>query len=129
MSNKKIPTDLRAKLEAARLEALAISRALDSLNVALADLPPAFNALFELDADFAEALWALDQPPKALNFGAMVKDTLASLQLWPRRVNAFLSSLSPATQAALTKRVPAVQATLELSDAYNGVPGANHRFR
>ena len=60
MSKKNLPTDLRAKLEDARLDALALFRSLDTLGVSLQSLPSQFRSLAELDADFAEALWALD---------------------------------------------------------------------
>ena len=36
-----------------------------------------------MDADFAEALWALDQPPGHLNMAIMVRDTQASLVALP----------------------------------------------
>ncbi len=39
--------------------------------------------LFELDADCAEALWALDQPLGSFDVNAMVRDTLATLEQLP----------------------------------------------
>src|SRR5574341_62450 len=59
-----VPADLRARLETARLDLLALFRALDRMDLAPAEIPQRLiRQLFELDADCAEALWALDQPP------------------------------------------------------------------
>ncbi len=64
-----IPTDLRARLETARLHLLALFRALDRLDLSASEIPQRLlSQLFELDADFAEALWALDQPSHSLDF-------------------------------------------------------------
>jgi hypothetical protein len=55
-----IPADLRACLETARLDLLALFRALDRMDLAPAEIPQRLmRQIFELDADFAEALWAL----------------------------------------------------------------------
>ena len=79
-----VPADLRARLEAARLDLLALFRALDRMDLALAEIPQRLiRQLFELDADFAEALWALDQPPGALDLKLMLRDTLAALDRLP----------------------------------------------
>ena len=75
-----IPADLRARLEAARLDLLALFRALDRMDLSPAEIPQVLiRQLFELDADFAEALWALDQQPGSLDLRAMLRDTLAAL--------------------------------------------------
>jgi hypothetical protein len=53
------------------------------------DLSPAeipqrlIQQLFELDADYVEALWALDQPRRSLDWHAMLRETLASLEQLP----------------------------------------------
>jgi hypothetical protein len=74
------PADLRARLERARLDTLALLRAVDQAHLAPHDLPHAALAhLATLDADCAEALWALDQPPGALDVDAMIRETLTSL--------------------------------------------------
>jgi hypothetical protein len=60
-----VPADLRARLEAARLDLLALFRTLDRMDLAPSEIPQRLiRQLFELDADYAEALWALDQPPE-----------------------------------------------------------------
>jgi hypothetical protein len=57
-----IPLDLRARLEA-RLDLLALFRALDRLHPAPEQIPQRLiRQLFELDADYVEAIWGLDQP-------------------------------------------------------------------
>jgi hypothetical protein len=56
-----IPPDLRAHLEAARLDLLALFRALDRGDLSPAEISQRLiRQLFELDADYIEALWALD---------------------------------------------------------------------
>ena len=72
-----IPADLRARLEAARLDLLALFRALDRIDLTPYEIPQRLiRQLFELDADYAEALWSLDQPPGALDLNLMLRDTL-----------------------------------------------------
>jgi methionyl-tRNA formyltransferase len=79
-STIEVPADLRAHLEAARLDLLALFRALDRLNLAPSEIPqPLIRRLFDLDADYAEALWALDQPPGTLDLMSLLRDTLAAL--------------------------------------------------
>jgi hypothetical protein len=63
-----IPADFRARLETARLDLLALFRALDRMNLTPEQIPQRLlRQLFELDADYVEALWGLDQPPGKLN--------------------------------------------------------------
>ena len=55
-----IPADLRARLEAARLDLLALFRALDRIDLTPYEIPQRLiRQLFELDADYAEALLLL----------------------------------------------------------------------
>jgi hypothetical protein len=63
-STAQIPADLRARLEKARLDLLALFRALDRMDLSPAEIPQRLiRQLFELDADYVEALWALDHLP------------------------------------------------------------------
>src|SRR5215469_3927754 len=79
-----VPADLRPRLEAARLDLLALFRALDQMDLSSAEIPQLLiQQLFELDADYVEALWALDQPRRSLDWHAMRLDTLASLEQLP----------------------------------------------
>ena len=75
-----IPEDLRTRLEAARLDLLALFRTLDRMNLSAGEIPQRLlQQLFELDADYAEALWALDQPAGSLDRRAThLEDTASS---------------------------------------------------
>jgi hypothetical protein len=75
-----IPKDLRTRLEAARLDLLALFRTLDRMNLSAGEIPQRLlQQLFELDADYAEALWALDQPAGSLDRHAThLEDTASS---------------------------------------------------
>jgi hypothetical protein len=109
-------------LEAARLELLALFRALDSLRMAT-DLPDELHALFELDADFAEALAVLDHPVAGYDLVALQRDTLASLADLASTKAEFLDILDDDERARLDRRVPVVRATLDPREAYNQIPG------
>ena len=122
--NPIIPSNLRKRLEAARLETLSLFRALDRVNLAPSEIPQALlRDLFELDADFAEALWALDQPPHSLDFRLMVRDTLASLKSWPEDCQEFLAELPPRVLQPLADQRKSILPTLTIQDAYSQVPG------
>ena len=55
-SATEVPADLRARLETARLDLLALFRALDRMDLGPSEIPQRLiRQLFELDADFAEA--------------------------------------------------------------------------
>ena len=119
-----IPSNLRKRLETARLETLALFRALDRVNLAPTEIPQALlRGLFELDADFAEALWALDQPPHSLDFRLMVRDTLTSLKKWPEDCQNFLAELPPCVLQPLADQRQSISPMLTIQDAYSQVPG------
>jgi hypothetical protein len=119
---------LRPKLEAARLELRALYRSLDRMLLAQ-DLPVGLRRLQELDADFAEALWVLDQPRGRFNLSAMVDDTLASLsRLAPART-AFLASFDEATRASIEERARLTRGVLLPTDAYLEIPGRDPEAR
>ena len=125
-----VPVDLRVRLERARLETLALLRALDHAVLAPRDLPHvALAALARLDADCAEALWALAQPPGALVLNAMVRDTLTSLDaLGAVRAHVRLG-VPAACQPRITALEPLIRATLDPRDAYTDVPGTDPQNR
>jgi hypothetical protein len=101
-SPTEIPVDLRARLEAARLDLLALFRALDRMDLSPAEIPQRIiRQLFELDADYVEALWALDQPPGSLDLRVMLRDTLASLEQLPETCSRFRKNLPPRAHPAL----------------------------
>ena len=119
-----IPPDFRARLENARLDLLALFRALDRLDLSPAEIPQRhIHLLFQLDADYAEALWALDQPPGRLNFNAMLRDTLASLNQLPKQITRFRKNLPPRSHPTLETLEVSARQTLHSQEAYNQVPG------
>jgi len=92
-----IPSDLRVRLETARLDLLVLFRALDRMQLRPTEIPQhLIHQLLELDADYAEALWAPDQSPASLNLRAMLRDTLAALDRLPEACARFRTHLPPA---------------------------------
>lgn len=123
---KHVVPGLRARLEAARLDLLSLFRALDSLFLAQHEPP---QALFQLDADVAEALAVLDHPTLGLNLPAMVRDTIASLNAIAATRQQFLATIHPADRKRLAVRIEVVRATLDPREAYNDIPGRDPRLR
>ena len=119
-----VPADLRARLEAAPLDSLALFRALDRMDLAPAEIPQRLiRQLFELDADFAEALWALDQPPEILDRKLMLRDTLAALEQLPEAAARFRKNLPRRAHPTLAQLEVALRSSLLPAEAYNMVPG------
>jgi len=98
------------------------------------DLSPAeipqqrLRQLFELDADYGEALWALDQPPGKLNQRAMLRDALAALEQLPQRRTQFRNLLPLPAQRTLPSLELSVRRSLHPSEAYNMVPGRDPKI-
>ena len=123
-----IPPDLRVRLEAARLDLLALFRALDRMQLQPAEIPQRLlHQLIELDADYAEALWALDQPPTSLDLQAMLRDTLAALEQLPESCDRFRAHLPRRAQATLAQLEITVRSGLDPAEAYSMVPGRSLR--
>lgn len=123
-STEAVPADLRARLEAARLDLLALFRALDRMDLTSAEIPQRLiRQLFELDADYAEALWALDQPPGALDLKLMLRDTLAALDQLPEATARFRKNLPLRAHPILTHLETTLRRNLQPAEAYNVVPG------
>ena len=123
-SQVEIPSDLRTRLEAARLDLLALFRALDRMDLASAEIPQRLiRQLFELDADYAEALWALDQPPGSLDLRLMLRDTLAALEQLPQAATRFRKNLPKRAHPILARLEVTVRQSLLPAEAYNMVPG------
>jgi hypothetical protein len=119
-----IPADLRARLEGARLDLLALFRALDKIDLSPAEIPQRLiRQLFELDADYVEALWALDQPLGSLDLQAMLRDTLAALDQLPEARARFLTNLPRRAHTILAQMEITVRRSLDLAEAYSMVPG------
>lgn len=119
-----IPTDLRARLETARLDLLALFRALDRMDLRPTEIPQRLiRQLFKLDADFAEALWALDQPPGTLNLSLMLRDTLAALEQLPEASRRLRTNLPTRAHPVLARLEATVRHSLLPTEAYSMVPG------
>jgi hypothetical protein len=119
-----IPDDLRTRLETARLDLLALFRSLDRMGLPAGEIPQRLlQRLFELDADFAEALWALDQPPGRLDRHAMLRDTLAALNRLPTAAAQFRQKLPRRFQPILAQLEEGMRKTLNPKEAYSMVPG------
>ena len=119
-----IPMDPRSRLEAARLDLLALFRALDRMTLSPAEIPQRpIRQLFEMDADYAEALWALDQPPGSLDLQTMLGDTLAALDQLPESCSRFRRNLPQQAIPRLAELEISVRSALNPAEAYNMVPG------
>ena len=124
------PPDLRARLERARLDTLALLRALDAAHLSPRELPPReLQDVFELDAVCAEALWALDQPAGPLDPHAMQRDTRSALEQIAAARDQLRAALPPGARDRLKALEPLVRATLEPAEAYNEVPGRDPNAR
>jgi len=123
-STVEVPADLRARLEAARLDLLALFRTLDRMDLAPSEIPQRLiRQLLELDADYAEAFWALDQPPGTLDLKAMLRDTLAALEQLPETSARFRKNLPRRAHPSLAQLEVTVRHSLLPAEAYNMVPG------
>lgn len=119
-----LPADLRSRLETARLDLLALFRALDRMDLSARDIPQRLlRQLYELDADYVEALWGLDQPPGTLDVRAMLRDTLPALEQLPEALARFRKTLPRQVHPTLTTLEQSVRAALDPREAYNMVPG------
>jgi hypothetical protein len=106
------------------MDLLALFRALDRMDLSPAEIPQRLlRQLFELDADYAEALWALDQQPGNLDLHAMLRHTLAALEQSPEACARFRTKLPPRVHPALTHLESTVRKELHPTQAYNMVPG------
>jgi hypothetical protein len=123
-STLQIPGDLRARLEAARLDLLALFRALDRMGLSPNEIPQRLlRQLFEKDADHAQALWALDQPEASLDRRAMLRDTLTALDQLPSACAQFRKQLPARAHPALERLERTLRKKLNPKEAYNMVPG------
>lgn len=120
---KGVPVELRNNLEKARQEQLALFRGLDRVYVSAQEMPQKeLRKLMELDADCAEALWALDNP-RGLNLRKMVRDTEKSLLRIPKVRKELLAKLPERVLFPLANHEAQILTTLTLQDAYRDIPG------
>jgi len=123
-SPPQIPGDLRARLEVARLDLLALFRALDRMDLSAEEIPQhLLRQLFERDADYAEALWALDQVEGSLDRRAMLRDTLNALDRLPSACAKFRRQLPARAHPTLEQLESSIRQALNPKEAYNMVPG------
>jgi hypothetical protein len=93
------------------------------------DLTPAeipqrlIRQLFELDANYVEALWALDQPVGKLDLHAMLRDTLAALEQLPQASARFRKHLPSRAHPTLGRLESELRGRLNPVEAYTMVPG------
>jgi hypothetical protein len=74
----------------------------------------------ELDADYVEALWAVDQPPGTLDVKAMLRDTLAALEQFPAASTRFRKNLPPRAPPRLAQLEVTARQSLLPTEAYSG---------
>ena len=118
-----IPGDLRARLEVARLDLLALFRALDRMDLSPREIPQRLlRQLYERDADYAEALWALDQVEGSLDRSAMLRDTLTALDRLPSASAQFRKQLPARAHPSLEQLEGGIRKALNPKEAYNMVP-------
>ena len=124
------PPNLETELEAARLDMLALFRALDQLDLAADEIPQGLlRELFELDADFAEALHVLDFRARGLDVRAMIADTRASLRRAPETRKRFLTQIVPRAALPLDRWITSIRPKLTREDARNEIPNLHPRSR
>lgn len=117
------PPNLETELEAARLDMLALFRALDQLDLTADEIPQRLlHELFELDADFAEALHVLDFPTRGLDVRAMIADTRASLRRATETRKRFRTRLVPRATVPLDRWIASIRQKLTPEDARNDIP-------
>lgn len=104
-------------------------RALDHVHVPPTHLQPQLDTLYQLDADCAEALWALDQPAGTLDLRLMARDTLVSLEALPNARAQVRARLRAAASATIHTLEPTIRASLDPREAYNDVPGRDPQNR
>lgn len=123
-SSLEIPGDLRARLEVARLDLLALFRALDRMDLSAQEIPQRLlRQLFARDADYAEALWALDQVEGSSDRSTMLRDTLKALDQLPSANAKFRKQLPARAHPTLEHLEASIRPALNPKEAYSMVPG------
>ena len=105
-------------------------RVLDRMDLSSEEIPQRLiRQLFELDADFVEALWALDRPPGSLDLQRMLRDTLAALVKMPTACAHFKTRLPQRAHPTLAHLESSIRLQLPPFEAYSMVPGRDPQFR
>jgi hypothetical protein len=120
----RVPRDWEETLKSARIELLALFRAIDRLPLDARELhQPTLHELFDIDGDCAEALWILDEPSEKFDMGRMMRDTRRSLGRLAETRARLIFYLPPPRAAELEAKVQAVRATLTAQDGWHAIPG------
>ncbi|MGH9663600.1 MAG: hypothetical protein ACRD9L_04145 [Bryobacteraceae bacterium] len=102
------------RLEAARLDLLTLFCALDRMDLTPAEIPQRIvRQLSELDADYVEALWELDQPAGVLDLHLLLRDTLAALEQLPQAQARFRKNLPRRAHTALAELELSIRRSLK----------------
>lgn len=117
-----LPSDFRRRLEQARLDLRALFRASDQMGIGQ-DLPDELHRLFELDADFAEALHVMDLGPRSIDVRAMLRDTERALVAMGTARAEYFATLEARARKRLEANLAMVRASLGTADAYIDIPG------
>lgn len=119
-----MPAGWEDGLKTARIELLALFRAIDQLPMDARELhQPTLNELFDLDGDYAEALWVLDEPAAKVDVRRMMRDTRRALGRLAETRARFMFYLPPPRAAALEAKVQLMRQTLSPQDAWHAIPG------
>ena len=78
--------------------------------------------LFKFDADYAEALFALDQRPRSFKLQAILRHASAALERMPQLLARFHTILPPRARAKIPALKEAVCKNLNPREAYSMVP-------
>ena len=92
----------------------------------LGNIQPALTLLrqlFERDADYAEALWALDRVEGSLDRRSMLRDTLKALDQLPSASAKFRKQLPARAHPTLEDLEASIRPALNPKEAYSMVPG------
>lgn len=119
-----VPSDLRGRIEEARLDARAFLRSLDRLGFTQKKAGSSeIRSLVQADSDLAEALANLDRPSTGFNTKRFVRDVEAFISRIAAGQKRFLSREGRESRLALIEAIPSVLAGLYTDEAYLGVPG------
>jgi hypothetical protein len=93
------------------------------MDLAPAEIPQVLlRQPFELDADYVEALWALDQTSDRFKLWARLRDTSAALERMPQLLTKFRRLLPPRAQSTLPAPERSVRKSLNPGGAYKNGP-------
>ena len=105
---------------------MALFRSLDQMELSAREIPQRLlQQLFELDADYEQALWVLDHPYAKFDLRLMLRDTLAALEQLPPTCDRFRTNLPQRARPILATLELQVRNSLDPSEAYNMLSGTD----